>query len=302
MGTRKRRRYTAQERSEAVAKAGELGLTAAAKALGMSKTNIWRWLKQSEGAADAAAAAEATAAPSAAVVDDVAEQSAVKSGRVRPVYTPSERARILEHAAKHGPTAAAKKYGCTRWSIRDWKRKTKLHAEGKSAASPVVGSDDDPAVERDRRILAVWRKHRGLGPSQIKNQLRRAGLKISTHTVRVTMEEHGYVPPKSRRKEVHDERYEAIRPNMMWHADFLHRYVNKLKVYVLLFIDDHSRFIVGWGLWEGERVASVIHTFEEAVARFGRPESMLVTAAAASGPGGASAASRSASRSTRWTS
>ncbi|MFT7624169.1 MAG: transposase-like protein, partial [Myxococcota bacterium] len=196
MGTSKRRRHTAQERSEAVAKAGELGLTAAAKALGMSKTNIWRWLKQSEDDADAVGAAEAEStaveASSVAVVDDVAEQSAVKSGRVRRVYTPSERARILEHAAQHGPTAAAKKYGCTRWSIREWKRQTQLHAEGKSVTSPVVGSDDDPTVERERRILAVWRKHQGLGPPQIRNQLRRAGLKISTHTVRVTMEEHDH--------------------------------------------------------------------------------------------------------------
>ena len=136
MSTRKRRRYTAQERSEAVAKAGELGLTAAAKALGMSKTNIWRWLKQSEGGAHSVGASEAesTAASTAAevsstaVVDDAAEQSAVESRRVRRVYTPSERARILEHAAKHGPTAAAKKYSCTRWSIREWKRKARLRS------------------------------------------------------------------------------------------------------------------------------------------------------------------------------
>lgn len=105
----------------------------------------------------------------------------------------------------------------------------------------MVGSDDDPAVVRERRSRAIWWKHPGLGPSQIRNQLRRARLKITTHPVRVTMEENGDVPPKSRKKDVHDERYEAVRPNMMWQVGFLHRYIHKQKVYVLLLNDDYPR-------------------------------------------------------------
>ena len=273
-----RRQYTAQERAAAVAKAHELGLAAATRALGIGKTTIWRWLKAAEETAGATErkgldGGGVTASDESAPVAD--EAAGAATGRVRRVYTPSERARILAHTVKHGASAAAKEFGCSRWSIRDWRRKARLHAAGKLDTSPVVGSDDDPAVKRDRRILSVWRKHPGLGPSQIRNQLRRAGLKVSVHTVRVTMEEHGYVPPKVRRKEVHDERYEAVRPNMMWHADFLHRRINKLPVFVLLLIDDYSRFIVGWALWDAERVASVIETFESAVLRHGRPESMM---------------------------
>ncbi len=271
MSSGKRRQYSAQERADAVAKARALGQSAAAKALGISKTNICRWMKKHPPLSGEVASVDRGGAGAAGV-----EPEGVSTGnRVRRVYTPSERSRILEYAAKYGQTAAATKFGCSRWSVRDWQRKVKQHAAGHSKTSPVVGSDDDPAVERDRRIVQLWRKHPGLGPSQIRNQLRRAGLKISTHTVRVTMEEHGYVPPKSRRKEVHDERYEAVRPNMMWHADFLHRHINRQKVYVLLLIDDYSRFIVGWDLWDGERVESVIQTFERAVVRYGRCESMM---------------------------
>ena len=81
------------------------------------------------------------------------------------------------------------------------------------------------------RVLHVWRAHPGLGPSQVRNQLRRAGYKVSVHSTRV--------------------------------------------VYVLLLIDDYSRFIVGAALWEGERVAAVIETFEESVTRHGRPEKAM---------------------------
>lgn len=276
MSSARRRKHTVRERAAAVAKARELGVSAAARHLGISKANISRWRRM----ADEDVAGNAQQVPgsdgggaAAASAPSTAPQT--PSRRVQRVYTPSERARILEHADKHGPSAAEKEFGCTRWSIREWRRKARLHAEGKADTSPVVGSDEDSAVERDRRVLAVWRKHPGLGPSQIRNQLRRAGLKVSVHTVRVTMEEHGYVPPKVRKKEVHDERYEAVRPNQMWHADFLHRYINRLPVYVLLLIDDFSRFIVGWELWDAERVAAVIETFERAVARHGRPESMM---------------------------
>lgn len=61
----------------------------------------------------------------------------------------------------------------------------------------------------------------------------------------------------------------------MWHLDFLHRHINKQKVYVLLILDDFSRFIVGGAIWDGERVSAVQETFSSAVARHGKPEKVL---------------------------
>lgn len=61
-----------------------------------------------------------------------------------------------------------------------------------------------------------------VGPSQVRNQLRRHGIKVSIHTVRCVLEEHGYVAPRVRRKEGPDQRFEAARPNQLWHLNFLH--------------------------------------------------------------------------------
>jgi transposase InsO family protein len=105
--------------------------------------------------------------------------------------------------------------------------------------------------------------------------MRRQGLKVSMHTVRCVLEAHGYVSPKVRREVVHDQRYEAVRPNHLWHLDFLHRHIHKQKVYILLLVDDHSRFIVGGAIWDGERVAAVQETFLTAVNRHGRPEKAM---------------------------
>jgi transposase InsO family protein len=51
---------------------------------------------------------------------------------------------------------------------------------------------------------------------------------------------------------------------------------NRASTFTLILIDDYSRFVVGHGVDEGaERADLVIKTFEEAVARHGRPERVM---------------------------
>ena len=119
-----------------------------------------------------------------------------------------------------------------------------------------------------------WHRHPGLGPSQIRNQLRRKGVKVSVHTTRRVMEESGYRPPKVKRQG-HDERFEAVRPNHCWHLDYVHRFINRVGVHTLILLDDHSRYVVGHGTDDAERSDLVIRTFEEAVRLHGRPEMVL---------------------------
>lgn len=286
---RNSRRYSPAEREQALLRAQEIGPTAAGKELEVPSGTIASWQTQarqratvlpdtSEPPTPPAPEPTATSPIEPAPATPVAPEPASKAkeqGKVAKVYTPSARARILEAADSEGVTAASEKFGVSRFSIYEWRRRAALHAEGKIADSPVTGTDEDKAAARDHRILAEWRAHPGLGPSQVRNQLRRAGLKVSIHTVRCVLEENGYVPPKVRREPASDQRYEAVRPNHLWHLDFLHRYVHKQKIYLLLVLDDYSRFIVGGALWDGERVTAVQETFMAAVNRHGRPEKAM---------------------------
>jgi transposase InsO family protein len=296
MDKARQRRYTVEERDSILRRADEVGVRAAADEAGVPQGTVasWRFYRRQKvtsgesvpiqtpapavepGGSDQkpALATEAMASTSAAEQTAEASPSSPRK-RVAKVYTPSQRAEILEHAAKAGPTAAARKFGTTRFSIYSWKHQAELHAQGKAKSSPVTGSDEDAAAVRDQRILKEWRAHPGLGPSQVRNQLRRHGMKVSMHTVRCVLEDNGYVSPKIRRVEAHDQRYEAVRPNHLWHLDFLHRHIHKQKVYLLLVLDDYSRFIVGGALWEGERVAAVMETFNGAVQRHGKPEKVM---------------------------
>jgi len=195
--------------------------------------------------------------------------------RVAKIYTPSQKAEILDHSAAHGPTQTEKKFGVSRYSIYAWQRKVSNAAEG-NGPSPTSGPAPlDLEAQRDKEILDEWHRHPGLGPSQIRNQLRRKSIRTSTNTVRRVMEGAGYRPPKVERK-VHDQRYEATRPNHLWHLDFVQRNIHRANTFTLIIIDDFSRYVVGHGADEGgERADFVIAAFEEAVARHGRPEMVM---------------------------
>lgn len=89
-------------------------------------------------------------------------------------------------------------------------------------------------------------------------------------TTRRVMESAGYRPPKVERKP-HDQRYEAVRPNHLWHLDFVHKNINQANTFTLILIDDRSRCVVGHGVDDAERANMVLETFEQAVERHGKP-------------------------------
>jgi transposase InsO family protein len=104
--------------------------------------------------------------------------------------------------------------------------------------------------------------------------LRREGLKASVTTVRAVMEEHGYVPPRYKKKEERG-RYEAARPRELYHLDFVHFHVHKQKQCLLFIEDDYSTFIVGWTLVPTESAKPVIEAFEKSVERYGKAEAVM---------------------------
>ena len=214
-----------------------------------------------------------TAASSATNTPSTIEKVSPKK-KIAISYTPSQRAQALEYAAKHGVGATNEKLGMSRFSIYDWRRKLTAATAG-LGPSPTSGpSVADIETRRDREILGEWKLHPGLGPSQIRNQLRRKGVKVSVHTARIVMETAGYRPPKVARHP-HDQRFEAVRVNHLWHLDFMHRNIHLANTFTLVVIDDHSRFVVGQGVDDAERADMVIQTFERAVARYGRPEMVM---------------------------
>jgi putative transposase len=278
--THSRRRYSKAERRAVLADVPVEGISGAARKHGVPKGTVanW-WVKEKPTRSQSGEASTGGKGEAAATIEvepagqaDAGARSVKK--RIAKTYTPSQKAAILEYAAANGVTAAAKEFVVSRFSVYEWERQVKRAAAG-DGESPTSGPEiSEIEAQRDAEILAEWHRHPGLGPSQIRNQLRRKSVKVSVHTTRRVMQEAGYRPPKVTRKP-HDERFEAVRPNHMWHLDYVNQHINRASTFNLILIDDHSRYVVGHGVDDAERADMVIETFEEAVGRFGRPEMVM---------------------------
>lgn len=269
-GKSRRRQYTSEKKQDVVDDARQLGVSAAARKHGINESNVSRWLSRARVETDGRRPRPNQSKPRKQ------SPSNEKPAKRRPAkrYTPSQIAEAVEKAAELGVTAAADKLDISRFSIYEWRRKTEKAARGEGP-SPASGPTPDEAEEqRDREILNEWKRHPGLGPSQVRNQLRRKNVKVSTRTVRRVMEDDGYRPPKVKR-EPHDERFEAVRPNHLWHLDFVHRHINRASTFTLILLDDCSRYVVGHGVCDAERANFVIEVFEEAIQRHGKPEMVI---------------------------
>lgn len=253
------RKYTARLRRAAVTDVEQLGLEEAAAKHRMPTSTLGSWARK---------------AKESELLLQSREEGTESAQKVAKSYTPSQRAKILDDAGANGVSTASEKHGCSRFSIYSWKNKVARAAKGEGP-SPTSGPDpSDIEAQRDQEILGEWKKHPGLGPSQIRNQLRAKCIRVSVNTVRRVMEDAGYRPPKVERRK-HDRRFEAVRPNHMWHLDFVQRYIHRATTFTLILIDDHSRYVVGHGVDDAERADMVLETFEEAVRRHGRPEFVM---------------------------
>jgi hypothetical protein len=72
-------------------------------------------------------------------------------------------------------------------------------------------------------------------------------------------------------------RFERARPNQLWQTDlftFILKRHNR-RVYLVAFLDDHSRFVVGYGLHASQSTALVLEVLRAALTSYGTPEEIL---------------------------
>ena len=143
-----RRSYTKEQREAAVSDVRTLGVNGAATKHGVPQSSVSRWAAQAGVVRGAGAPPSSTPSagkprapkskPGVPVEPKVESPRSIESkgedpatvlpptsaatrrtlkSRVAKLYTPSEKAVILEDAAKDGPTEAATKHGVSRYSI-----------------------------------------------------------------------------------------------------------------------------------------------------------------------------------------
>jgi len=192
-------------------------------------------------------------------------------------FTPKEKVTILKGAEKINVREAAKVAGVHYTTVYDWRKQLAIMGEKAfleyQVSKPGRGIKQISS-EKEQAVLKEWENNPGFGPGQIRNQLRRQRITISTKSVSKLMQANGYKVSKKKAKK-EDQRFEASRPLELAQMDILEFYVNKLKVYIILLLDDYSRFILGWNLLEQTSMDEVIKVVLDAVSRYGKMEEVL---------------------------
>jgi len=118
------------------------------------------------------------------------------------------------------------------------------------------------------RLLFWW------GPDKIKAWLERQGTVIGQRTVYRIIKEYGLNRPLSRpRRRLRYIRWERDKANDLWQTDW--KWVPWLGRWIIAFLDDHSRLIVGAGLYDQATADNALEVLREAVRRYGTPRQIL---------------------------
>jgi transposase InsO family protein len=140
------------------------------------------------------------------------------------------------------------------------------------------GRKQCPDAVKDQ-IVELKREDPSRGVKRISQTLRRwFHLPASPETVRATLHERGLSEPKPVRapKAAPKPRFfERSTPNQLWQADIFTFRLGGKNAYLIGYIDDYSRYIVGLGLYRSQTAEHVLETYRRAAGEYGVPREML---------------------------
>jgi transposase InsO family protein len=119
----------------------------------------------------------------------------------------------------------------------------------------------------EEKIVAHRTANPEHGVRRIRDDLRRhEGLEVSAEKVRTVVNESGLgnPPPQPHRRAPGVRRFERSCPNAMWQIDYL-----------IGILDDHSRYLAGWGLFRQQNADAVLEVLKGAIGQWGAPREIL---------------------------
>src|SRR6266849_6223649 len=171
--------------------------------------------------------------------------------------------------------------GLSKHTLYAWKKK--FDAEG-----PAGLMDQPRGAPRGSRlpdltkrsILMLKQANPDWGCQKISDMLLRGpALPASASAVARVLHEAGYaleeVPTGAHPQR--ETRFERATPNQLWQTDLFTIVLKRQnrRVYLVAFMDDHRRFVVGYGLHASQSSALVIEVLRASLTSYGAPEEIL---------------------------
>ena len=202
----------------------------------------------------------------------------------RPSLTAEQRLLILDSWQRSGLSGPdfSPLVGLSVKTLYSWRgRFERLGPAGLSETGPRKVISSRLPEPTQRAILMLKQAHSEWGIDRIHDVLLRAeGHAASSGAILRVLTENGYVvegDPIQARAQDAVRHFERARPNELWQSD-LFTFVLKpspQRVYLVIFMDDHSRFVVSYGLNASASGAMVREALSSGIANFGAPKEVL---------------------------
>ncbi len=201
----------------------------------------------------------------------------------QPAMTPEQRLLILDTWQRSGLPAGdfAALVGLSKHTLYGWKKKFDQLGPGGLMDQTRGGPKGSRVHELTKRtILMLKQSNPEWGCQRISDMLLRGpALPASAAAVSRVLHEAGYQVEEVTTNPHPDKprQFERATPNQLWQTDlftFILKRQNR-RVYMVAFMDDHSRFITGYGIHASQSAALVLEVVRTAIVAHGTPQEML---------------------------
>jgi transposase InsO family protein/transposase-like protein len=208
-----------------------------------------------------------------------------KRRSLRKQWSVSEKLEVVQ-ARQNGLTLDELRslYGSSGSTVLKWVRSYEERGIAGLEPAPTGGA----ALARSHRVEAagpiieqITQDNPNAGTGKVQGELYRRGfLDLARETVRRILRGQGQKPQprarKRRNKPPQVKSFERASPNDLWQTDIMTFMLKgQYRIYLIGFMDDNSRFIVGWGLYRFQTAANVQEVFRAAIEKHGMPKEVL---------------------------
>jgi putative transposase len=215
-----------------------------------------------------------------------------KKGRTDVRYDLAFKLKVLKEAREKNFSGmeVEKIYGVTNHTYYEWKKR---YLEGGEAglavkrSGPRPGNGNGAGKSRGKwheEVVAAKRENPCFGAGRLWHWLRRnLALPATRREVHEALKSENLLekPSVKRKKPVwQPQSFERAKPNQLWQSDISGFNIQGgegrgTRVYLIGFMDDHSRYMVSWGLYAGQSGKLVLEVLRRGLSRYGRPREIL---------------------------
>jgi len=169
--------------------------------------------------------------------------------------------------------------GVTNSALGKWRKLYQEGGEGALARQATHPGTRKICSDLEKRIEQMRSESPEAGVRRIRDELRHSqGIGVSAETVRRVLNDAGVgnPPVRKNRRGPGIRRFEKNIPNSLWQIDiFTFNLKRMYPVYLVGMTDDHSRYIVGHGLFRQQTSQAVLEVLKGAIGRWGAPREIL---------------------------